>query len=69
VPHLPIHKWLGPLRIFNAEKGAFKKVKRVWIPKRKLKSSASVWIPKTSSAFVSPLPAADLRLMCTFGSY
>jgi hypothetical protein len=58
VPRLPVHKRLGPLGIFNAEKGAFKKVKRVCIPKRRLKSSVSVWIPKTSSAFVSPLPAA-----------
>ncbi|KAL5676276.1 hypothetical protein ACJX0J_012407, partial [Zea mays] len=58
VPSLAVHKRLGPLGIFNADKGAVKKMKRVWIPKRKLESSVSVWIPKTSSALVSPLPVA-----------
>ena len=58
VPRLAVHKRLGPLGIFNADKGAVKKMKRVWIPKRKLESSVSVWIPKTSSALVSPLPVA-----------
>jgi hypothetical protein len=36
MPRLPVHNRLGPLEVFIAEKGAIKKMKRVWIPKRKL---------------------------------